>query len=150
MPTILSVSDATNVSAGYLRPVREGEEVLNAGLVISVGIKQKEGSILHTQELVLRTSGITTQHPYLVELWIDLQKDYGQRDFKDKSAECQCKAGESADANTSLWLCSNWRCWSDYFVCLFKWCQQFCLMNVIFTSVFFLCAVERKKVTLKI
>jgi len=32
------VLDSINVSAGYVRPVREGEEVLNAGLVISVGI----------------------------------------------------------------------------------------------------------------
>jgi len=60
MPKILSVLDSINVSAGYVRPVREGEEVLNAGLVISVGIKQKEGNILHIQALVPRTSGITT------------------------------------------------------------------------------------------
>jgi len=66
MPKILSVLDSTNVSAGYVRPVREGE-VLNAVLVISVGKKQKEGNILHIQALVLRTSGITTQHPYLLE-----------------------------------------------------------------------------------
>ena len=75
-------------------PVREGEEVLNAGLVISVGIKQKEGNILHIQALMLRTSGITT-HLYLEEIWIDLKKGYGQRVFKEKSADCECKAGES-------------------------------------------------------
>jgi len=45
--------------ASYNCPVREGEEVLNAGLVISVDIEQKEGNILHIQALVLRTSGIT-------------------------------------------------------------------------------------------
>ena len=87
--------DSINVSAGYVRLVREGEEVLNARLVISVGIKQKEGNILHIQALVLRTSGITT-HLYLVEIWIDLKREYGQRVSKEKSAECECKAGESA------------------------------------------------------
>ena len=64
MPKILSVLDSINVSAGYVRPVREGEEVLNAGLVISVDIEQKEGNILHIQGLVLQTSGIANQHPY--------------------------------------------------------------------------------------
>ena len=64
MPKILSVLDFTNVSAGYVRLVREGEEVLDAVLVIFVGIKQKEGNVLHIQALMLWTSGITTQHPY--------------------------------------------------------------------------------------
>jgi len=42
MPKILSVLDSINVSADYVRPVREGKEVLNAGLVISVGIKRRQ------------------------------------------------------------------------------------------------------------
>jgi len=64
MPKILSVLDSTNVRAGYVRSVREGEEVLSAVLVISMGVKQKEGNILHIQGLVLQTSGIANQHPY--------------------------------------------------------------------------------------
>jgi len=92
MPKILSVLDSTNESAPYVRPVRDGE-VLSAVLVISVGIKQKAGNILHIQALVL-PSGITTQHPYLLESWLDL-KEYGQRVFKETPTECECKACES-------------------------------------------------------
>jgi len=95
MSKILSVTDVTNACIGYTRPIREGEQVLNAIFVISVGLKSKEGSILHIQALVLRTSGITTQHPYSVELWVDLEKEYGSRVIQDKSVECECKAGES-------------------------------------------------------
>ena len=95
MSTILSIDDATKASTGYVRPVREGEAVLNAGFVISAGLKRKERSVLHIQSLVLRTSGVSTLHPYLVEIWVDLQKPPGFRVLKDQSVECDCKAGES-------------------------------------------------------
>jgi len=97
IPKILSVLDSTKVRAVYVRPVQEGEEVFQAVLVISVGIKQKEGNIRHIKALVLRNTGITTQHLYLLEIRKDL-KEYGQREIKKekKSAECECKAGESA------------------------------------------------------
>jgi len=38
---------------------------------------------------------VSTQHPYSVELWVDLQRDYGSRVLQEKSAECECKAGDS-------------------------------------------------------
>ncbi|KAK3920024.1 LOW QUALITY PROTEIN: Adenylosuccinate synthetase [Frankliniella fusca] len=74
--------------------MREGEEVLNSGFVVSVGLKERKDSVAHIQALVLRTSGLQ-QHPYLVELWVDLDKDYGSRLLKDQSQEYQCKAGQS-------------------------------------------------------
>ena len=104
MLKILSVLDSINVSAGYVRLVREGEEFLNAGLVISVGIKQKEGNILHIQAQVPRTSGITT-HLYLVEIWIDLkeeQRSMASESLKKNLRSVNEKQANRQNVNTSL------------------------------------------------
>lgn len=93
--TILSVLDSCKATAGYSRPMREGEEVLNSGLVIGVGLKQKDGDVFHIQALVLRTSGLSSKHPALVELWVDSSKEYGERLMKEESRECDCPAGRS-------------------------------------------------------
>lgn len=80
---------------GFVRPIREGEEVLKSGLVISVGKKEKKVTAVHVQALVLRTSGLSSQHPYLVQLWVDLSKDFGSRLVNEQFLECQCPAGQS-------------------------------------------------------
>ncbi|XP_011874160.1 PREDICTED: uncharacterized protein LOC105565510, partial [Vollenhovia emeryi] len=95
MSKILSVVDPMNVTKGFVRPMREGEQVLESDLIVSVGLKEKKDSVLHIQALVLRTSGLTTQHPYLVELWVNLEEEYGSRLVKDQSLECGCPAGQS-------------------------------------------------------
>lgn len=95
---MLSVIDAMNASAGFTRPMREGEEVLKGGLVVGVGKKSKEDEVVHVQALVLRTSGLKTD-PAVVELWVDLSRDYGERTVKDNEEEfrkhCDCPAGNS-------------------------------------------------------
>ncbi|XP_034247196.1 uncharacterized protein LOC117648656 [Thrips palmi] len=92
---ILSVLDAVNASIGFERPIREGEQVLQAGFVVAIGIKAKNDDELHIQALVLRTTGVTTKTPYVIEIWVDLSKPPGQRVTKDSSPECQCPAGAS-------------------------------------------------------
>lgn len=76
---MLSIIDAVKTTEGFVRPMREGEEVLNSGLVIFVGKKSKKDATVHVQALVLRISGLSSQHLYLVEFWIDLSKDFGSR-----------------------------------------------------------------------
>jgi len=95
MSKILSVVDPMNATKGFVRPMREGEQVLESGLVVSVGLKEKKDCVLYIQALVLRTSGLTTQHPYLVEVWVNLEEEYGSRLLKDQSVECECPAGQS-------------------------------------------------------
>lgn len=92
---ILSVVDSMNATKGFVRPMREGEQVLESGLVVSVGLKERKDCVLHIQALVLRTSGLTTQHPYLVEVWVNLEEEYDSRLLKDQSVECECPAGKS-------------------------------------------------------
>ena len=79
---------------GYIRPMREGEEVLQCGLVIGVGIKERKDDELHIHGLVLRTSGMK-QTPYLVQVWVDMSQEYGSRVVGDESKECECPAGMS-------------------------------------------------------
>lgn len=95
MSKILSVVDSMNATKDFVRPIREGEQVLESGLIVSVGLKERKDSVLHIQALVLRTSGLTTQHPYLVEVWVNLKEEYGSRLLKDQSLECECPAGQS-------------------------------------------------------
>ena len=92
---ILSVLDAVNASIGFERPIREGEQVLESGFVDAIGLKAKNDQELHVQALVLRTTGVTTKTPYVIEVWIDLSKPPGQRVTKDSSPECKCPAGNS-------------------------------------------------------
>lgn len=92
---ILSVLDAVNASIGFERPIREGEQVLQAGFIVAIGVKAKNDPELHVQALVLRTTGVTTKTPYVIEVWIDLSKPLGHRVTKDSSPECQCPAGAS-------------------------------------------------------
>lgn len=106
--TMLSVLDVMKASDGYERPIREGEEILRSGLVVGVGLKGKDkDEVTHVQALVLRTSGITSKHPYLLDLWLDLTKPSGERLINEKS-ECECPAGQSLKCKhliaVMLWL----------------------------------------------
>ncbi|KAK3911139.1 Serrate RNA effector molecule-like protein [Frankliniella fusca] len=94
MTQILSIVDVMKATEGFIRPMREGEEVLQCGLVIGVGIKERKGDELQVHALVLRTSGLR-QTPYLVQIWIDMSKEYGARVIADESRECECPAGMS-------------------------------------------------------
>jgi len=94
MTQILSVIDVMKATEGYIRPMREGEEVLQCGLVIGVGIKERKGDELQVHALVMRTSGLR-QTPYLVQVWVDLGKEYGERVIGEESRECECPAGLS-------------------------------------------------------
>lgn len=97
------------VSAGFTRPIREGEEVLREKLV---GKKGKEGNVVHVQSLVLRTSGRASKDPAVVQIWVDSSKDYGERVVKDSAEEfrktCDCPAGNSDKCKpvlaVMLWL----------------------------------------------
>lgn len=95
MSKILSVVDPMNATKDFMRPIREGEQVLESGLIVSVELKERKDSVLHIQALVLRTSSLTTQHPYLVEVWVNLKEEYGSRLLKDQSLECECRTGQS-------------------------------------------------------
>lgn len=96
---MLSVIDAMNASSGFTRPMREGEAVLKGGLVVAVGKKAKEDEVVHVQALVLRTSGLKSNDPAVVEIWVDLARDYGERVVKDNEEAfrklCDCPAGMS-------------------------------------------------------
>ncbi|KAE8740224.1 hypothetical protein FOCC_FOCC014276, partial [Frankliniella occidentalis] len=92
---ILSVLDAFKASVGFERPIREGEAVLEAGFIVAIGKKAKNGDELHIQALVLRTTGVSSKTPYVIEVWVDLSKQPGARVTKDSSPECQCPAGAS-------------------------------------------------------
>jgi len=94
MTQILSLIDVMKATEGYVRPMREGEEVLQCGLVIGVGIKERKGDELLVNALVLRTSGLR-QTPYLVQIWVDMSKEFGERVIGDESRECECPAGLS-------------------------------------------------------
>lgn len=92
---ILSVLDALGATTGFTRPIREGEQVLESGFVVAVGCKSRDGEAVHIQALVLRTSGITSKPPALVEIWVDMAKPHGSRVIKEHSPECGCPAGSS-------------------------------------------------------
>lgn len=92
---ILSVLDALEATTGYTRPIREGEQVLESGFVVAIGCKSRNGEEVHIQALVLRTSGISSKPPALVEIWVDMGKPQGSRVLKDNSPECGCPAGSS-------------------------------------------------------
>lgn len=96
MKMILSVIDVIAASEGFSRPIREGEEVLKAGFVVGVGLRGTENSVvLHVQALKLRTSGVASKTPALLEIWLDQTKDFGCRVMKEELAECGCPAGKS-------------------------------------------------------
>lgn len=61
---MLSVLDVISASAGFTKPMRSGEELLRSGMVISVGKKEKNNNIIHV--LVLRTSGLNSKHPAIL------------------------------------------------------------------------------------
>lgn len=96
---MLSVTDAMSASKGFMRPIREGEQLLKSGMIVSAGKKGKDGDVVHFQSLVLRTSGLSSKFPAIVELWVDLSKEYGERVVKDNEEEfkkgCDCPAGLS-------------------------------------------------------
>lgn len=92
---ILSVLDAFNASKGFGRPIREGEAVLEAGFIVAIGVKAKNNDDIHIQALVLRTTGVSSKTPYVIEVWVNLSKPPGSRVTKDSSPECQCPAGAS-------------------------------------------------------
>ena len=73
----------------------EGGQVLNGKLVLGVSVKERRNDTVYVQGLVLRTSGFASEHPYLVENWIDTSKDYGERIIKERSNECECPSGLS-------------------------------------------------------
>ncbi|KAL1488783.1 hypothetical protein ABEB36_014581 [Hypothenemus hampei] len=95
---MLSVIDAMNASKGFIRPMREGEELVKSGMIVSVGKKEKNNDVVHVQALVLRTSSLQKE-PAIVEMWVDTSKEYGDRILKDNEAElrkhCNCPAGNS-------------------------------------------------------
>ncbi|KAK3929159.1 Beta-ribofuranosylaminobenzene 5'-phosphate synthase [Frankliniella fusca] len=96
---MLSVIDAINATKGFIRPMREGEELMNGGMVVSIGKKEKERDEVHIQALVLRTSGFQTKDPAVVEIWIDTSKEAGEKIVQDNEEEfrkyCDCPAGNS-------------------------------------------------------
>jgi len=92
---ILSGLDAVNACVGFERPIREGEQVLEAGFIVAIGLKGKKNDELHVQALVLRTKGVSSKNPYNIEVWVDLSKQHGSRVVKDSSPECECPAGAS-------------------------------------------------------
>lgn len=96
---MLSVIDSMKATRGFVRPMREGEELVKAKMVITIGKKGKENDVVHIQALVLRTSGLQSKHPAVVELWVDISKDYGERLVQDNEDEvrkvCDCPAGAS-------------------------------------------------------
>lgn len=110
---MLSVIDAMNASRGFIRPMREGEALLKAGMVTVVGKKETDvADVYKIQALVIRTSGIQSKDPAVVELSVDVSKEYGERIISDNEEEfrkhCDCPAGNSEKCKhivaVMLWL----------------------------------------------
>ncbi|KAL1488561.1 hypothetical protein ABEB36_015024 [Hypothenemus hampei] len=97
---MLSIIDVMKVSKGYVKPMRSGEELLRSGMIVSVGVKEKKNDVVHVQALVLRTSGVNSKHPAIIEMWIDVSKEYGSRLICDNERDfikmCDCPAGAAA------------------------------------------------------
>lgn len=76
MSKILFVVDPMNATKDFVCPIHESEQLLKSGLIVSVGLKERKDGVLHIQALVLRTSSLTTQYPYLVEVWVNLKEEW--------------------------------------------------------------------------
>ncbi|XP_046407768.1 uncharacterized protein LOC124172369 [Ischnura elegans] len=73
------------------RNIVEGECVLNAGLVITVGLHQRNGCELKIMALVLQTSGLTKE-PLQINGLISLTTE---EKIEIRKFDCSCKAGQS-------------------------------------------------------
>ncbi|KAK3921443.1 hypothetical protein KUF71_001223 [Frankliniella fusca] len=91
MSKLLSILDIAKAAVGFSRPLKEGEEYYERGMLLVVGIKAKTDEKLTIQALAAKTSGVMDK-PHEIEVVLNLGMEAGDRVEK---LQCSCKAGQS-------------------------------------------------------
>ena len=78
------------------RNMREGQEIINSGLLIMCGVTERTAANIQLYDLCLQTSGITSE-PHVVtgNLTVKSSVYLKNNDIFVKEMDCSCKAGSS-------------------------------------------------------
>lgn len=89
---MLSLVDIYAKTKDSVRPLVEGEQYYNSGLLMSVGVKSKTNTQMKCVGLAAQTSGIMS-YPHEVQCLIGLDQPVGKRVLE---LSCKCPAGNSS------------------------------------------------------
>ncbi|KAE8743416.1 hypothetical protein FOCC_FOCC010988 [Frankliniella occidentalis] len=88
---LVSISDVIDVAGEFKRPLVEGERLLEANLLVTVGrLSSSDSNIVNVWALCLKTSALT-QHPHTLTVKLNLKTIYS----RIMKISCDCKAGTS-------------------------------------------------------
>ena len=132
------------------RNIREGQEIINSGLLIMCGVTERTAANIQLYALCLETSGITSD-PHVVtgNLTMESSVYFRNNDIFVKKMDCSCKAGSShccssgsSEFFSSVFLTSLASCKESYKP-IMRNTVTFSFTNTVLTLRLFLCTLVR-------
>ena len=130
--------------------MREGQEIINSGLLIMCGVTERTAANIQLYALCLQTSGITSDPHFVTgNLTIESSVYLKNNDIFVKKMDCSCKAGTShccssgsSEFFSSVFLTSVASCKENYKLVM-RNPVTVSFTNTVLTLRFFLCTLVR-------
>ena len=130
--------------------MREGQEIINSGLLIMCGVTDRTAANIQLYALCLQTSGITSDPHFVTgNLTIESSVYLKNNDIFVKKMDCSCKAGTShccssgsSEFFSSVFLTSVASCKENYKLVM-RNPVTVSFTNTVLTLRFFLCTLVR-------